>query len=47
MGNYKAVPGVGDEVGLELGEVHVEGAVKPQGGRDGRHYLTDKPKNRD
>ncbi len=28
------IPGIGDEVGLELGEVHIEGPVKPQGGRD-------------
>jgi hypothetical protein len=33
------IPGIGDEVGLELGEVHIEGPIKPQGGRDGRHNL--------
>jgi hypothetical protein len=33
------IPGIGDEVGLELGEVHIEGPIKPQGGRDGGHYL--------
>jgi hypothetical protein len=33
------VPGVGDKVGLELGEVHVESTVEPEGGRDGGHDL--------
>ena len=38
-----SLPGVWDQVGLELGEVHVEGAVEPQGGRDGGHDLADQP----
>ena len=29
------------EIGLELREVHVEGAVKAEGGGDGRHDLAD------
>ncbi len=33
------IPGIGDEVGLELGEVHIEGPIKPQGGRNGGYYL--------
>ena len=32
---YVPEPGVGHEVGLELVEVHVQGPVEPQGGRDG------------
>ena len=36
-------PGVGHQVGLELGQVHVEGAVKPQLGRDGGHDLPNQP----
>ena len=36
-------PGVGHKVGLELGQVHVEGAVKPQRGRDGGHDLPNQP----
>ena len=35
--------GVGYQVGLELGQVHVEGAVEAQGGRDGGHDLPDEP----
>ena len=27
-------PGIGNQVGLELVKVHVQGAVEPQGGRD-------------
>jgi len=30
---------VGHQVGLELGQVHVEGTVEAQGGGDGRHDL--------
>ena len=37
------LPGVGDQVGLELGQVHVEGAVEPQRGCDGGHDLPDQP----
>ena len=37
------LPGVGYQVGLELGEVHVQRAVEPEGGRDGGHDLTNQP----
>ena len=33
--------GVGDQVGLELGEVNVEGTIKSQRGRDGGDDLAD------
>ena len=33
-------PGVGHQVGLELGEVHVESSVKPEAGRDGGDDLS-------
>ena len=36
-------PGVGHKVGLELGQVHIEGAVKPQRGHDGGHDLPNQP----
>ena len=36
-------PGVGDQVGLELVQIHVNGSVKPQGGGDGGHDLGVKP----
>ena len=36
-------PGVGDQVGLELVQVHVESSVKPQGSRDGGDNLADQP----
>merc|ERR1711962_1168557 len=36
-------PGVGNQVGLELGKIHVEGSIEPQGGGDGGHDLTDQP----
>ena len=36
-------PGVGHKVRLELGQVHVEGADKPQRGRDGGHNLPNQP----
>ena len=32
---------VGHQVGLELSQIHVEGAVKAQGGGDGGHDLAD------
>jgi len=32
---------VGDQVSLELGEIHVEGPVKPEGGGDGGDHLGD------
>jgi len=34
---------VGHQVGLELRQVHVEGPVEAQGGRDGGHDLADEP----
>ena len=33
--------GVGDQVGLEFRQVHVQGPIKSQGGRDGGHDLPD------
>jgi hypothetical protein len=33
--------GVGDEVGLELGDVNVEGTIEPEGGGEGRDDLGD------
>ena len=32
---------VGHQVGLELGQIHVEGAFEAQGGGDGGHDLAD------
>ena len=34
-------PGVGDQVGLELRQVHIESSIKPQRGCDGGHNLAD------
>ena len=31
--------GVEDQVGLELGHVHIQGAVETEGGRQGGDYL--------
>ena len=39
-------PGVGDQVGLELVEVHVQGAVEPQGSRDRGDDLADQPEHK-
>ena len=36
-------PWVGHQVGLELGEIHVESSVKPQRRRDGGDDLPDQP----
>ena len=33
--------GVGHQVGLELGQIHVQGTIKAQGGRDGGDDLAD------
>merc|ERR1712165_444139 len=42
IGDQREVdPGVGHQVGLELGQVHVESSIKPQRGGDGGHDLTD------
>ena len=42
-GEGEVDPGVGHQVGLELGQVHVESSVKPQRGRDGGHDLPNQP----
>ena len=34
---------VRDQVGLELGQIDVEGSVEAQGGGDGGHDLADEP----
>ncbi len=34
---------VGHQVGLELGEIHIQSSVKSQRGRDGGHDLPDEP----
>ena len=36
-------PWVGDQVGLELGEIDVEGTIEPERGGDGGNDLTDEP----
>jgi len=36
-------PWVGDQVGLELGEIDVEGTIEPERGGDGGDDLTDEP----
>merc|ERR1719445_1031098 len=42
VGDQREVdPGVGHQVGLELSQINIESSVKPQGGRDGGHDLTD------
>merc|ERR1712142_260556 len=42
-GQGEVDPGVGHQVGLELCEIHVEGAVEPERGGDGGHDLADQP----
>ena len=42
-GEHKVDPGVGHEVGLELGDVHVERAVESEGGGKGGDDLPDEP----
>jgi len=40
VGSQRIVdPGIGDQVGLELIEVNIEGSIKPQGGCDGGYDL--------
>ena len=39
----KVDPRIGDQVGLELGQVDVEGALEPKRGRDGGDDLSDEP----
>ena len=44
VGNQGEVdPGIGDQVGLELGEVDIEGAVEAERGSDARDDLADQP----
>merc|ERR1712080_291528 len=44
VGDQREVdPGVGNQVSLELGQIHIEGSVKSEGGRDGRDDLPDEP----
>ena len=42
IGHQREVnPGVGNQVGLELCQIHVQCAIKPQGSSDGGHNLTN------
>jgi hypothetical protein len=34
---------IGHQVGLELGQIHIQGAVESKRGRDGGHNLTNQP----
>merc|ERR1712083_861316 len=34
-------PGVGNQICLELGKIHIESSVEPEGGGDGGDDLTD------
>ncbi len=36
-------PGVGHQVGLELGQIHIEGTIKAKGSSDGGHNLANEP----
>jgi len=40
---WEVDPRVGHQVGLELGQVNIEGTVKAEGGSDGGHNLSDQP----
>jgi hypothetical protein len=40
-GKHEVNTGVGHQVGLELGKIHVQGTVETEGGREGGHHLTD------
>ena len=42
-GQGEVDPGVGHQVGLELREIHVESAIKAEGGSDGGHNLANEP----
>jgi hypothetical protein len=42
-GKHEVDTGVGDQVGLELGDVDVEGSIEPEGGSQGRDDLGDEP----
>merc|ERR1719274_477302 len=41
-GEHEVNAGVGHQVGLELGKIHVQGTVETEGSREGGHHLTDK-----
>ena len=41
-GQREVDAGIGHQVGLELGQIHIQGAIKPQGSSDGGHYLANK-----
>ena len=36
-------PGIWHQVGLELGQIHIESTIKSEGSSDGRHNLANKP----
>ena len=38
---WEVDPGIGNQVGLELCQIHIEGSIKAKGGSDGGHYLTN------
>merc|ERR1712072_1653649 len=40
-GEHEMDPGVGHKVGLELGDIDVEGTIEPEGGSEGRDDLGD------
>ena len=42
-GQREVDAGIGHQVGLELGQIHIQGAIKPQGSSDGGHNLTYQP----
>lgn len=42
-GEHEVDAGVGHQVGLELGHIHVQGTVKAQGGSQRRDDLGDQP----
>ena len=44
VGDQREVdPGVGHQVGLELGEIHVEGTIEAEGSSDGGDNLANEP----
>ena len=42
-GQREVDAGIGHQVGLELCQIHIQGAIKPQGSSDGGHNLTYQP----
>jgi hypothetical protein len=42
-GKHEMNTGIGDEVGLELGDIDIEGTVEPEGGSQGGDDLRDEP----